>query len=165
MGSGWRIRVRLLATTSLVAVWLGASPSGAYGVLPRTALAACSDTSGGSDVSSAPIDVALDVQPTTVSQDNLDQLTVRGVVTNHGDAPIDTQLVSSELLVNGQPSFAWGLAIGNGLRDMRETALPPGEQVAFSRVMGKSLAQGPGDYEMVLRVLGVDSPAVQVHVD
>ena len=115
-------------------------------------------------MSTPPIQVVLDVEPTSVSSDNLDQLTVHGVVINNGDAPIDTQLVSSDLLVNGQPSFAWSLAIGNGLRDMRESALPAGEQVDFSRVMGSSLVQGPGDYEMVLRVLGVDSSPVQVHV-
>jgi hypothetical protein len=160
--------VRSLSMVTLAAVTVGFSALAPVGTRDTIALAECSQTtSEDSEVSAAPaapIDVALDVEPTTVSQATLDELTVRGVITNHGDAAIDTQLIASELLINGQPSFAWGLAIGNGYRDMRETALPPGEQVDFSRVLGKSLVHAPGDYEIVLRVLGVDSGPVQIHV-
>ncbi len=106
--------------------------------------------------------VELEVDPAEVTQETLDLATVSGAVTNLGAETIDTRVRTSELRVNGESLPTWGLAIGNGPRDEREYALPPGERVEFSRVMGDSLFHGPGDYEFVLSVLGVDSESARV---
>ena len=108
--------------------------------------------------------VEVEVDPAQVTPQTLDIATIRGAVTNAGDIPLDTQIRSSELRVNGEPLPTWGLAIGNGALDERESSLPPGERVAFTRVMGSSLFRGPGDYEVVLSVLGVDSDPARVTV-
>ncbi len=54
--------------------------------------------------------------------------------TNVGSAdPVDTQLTHSVLVVDGEPVVAWPRIVGNGARDVRETALPSGESVTLSR--------------------------------
>jgi hypothetical protein len=110
------------------------------------------------------LDVELEVDPHEVTLETLDQTTISGAVTNLGTETIDTRVRTSELSVNGESLLSWGLAIGNGARDAREYALPPGERIEFSRVMGSSLFRGPGEYELVLSVGGVDSPPARVKV-
>ena len=106
--------------------------------------------------------VELEVDPAEVTPQTADIVTVNGAVTNLGDAPIDTRVRYSQLRVNGEPLPSWGLAIGNGARDEREYALPPGERVEFSRVMGSGLLRSPGEYDVVLDVLGVQSRPARV---
>src|SRR5215203_5195906 len=106
--------------------------------------------------------VELEVDPAEVTPETADIVTVNGAVTNLGDAPIDTRVRYSQLRVNGEPLPSWRLAIGNGARDEREYALPPGERVEFSRVMGSGLLRGPGEYDVVLDVLGVQSRPARV---
>jgi len=108
-----------------------------------------------------PLDVELTVLP--VSDVFSALLDIRGVVKNVGSATIDTEVWQSILLVNGEPSDVWGLAIANGLRDPREFALPPGDTVEFRRSFpSASILQKVGRYELVLQVRGVCSPAVTI---
>ena len=113
-------------------------------------------------MSATPLQVELEVDPVEVTPTTIDLATVKGAVTNRGGETIDTRVRHSELRVNGELLQTWGLAIGNGSRDEREYALPPGERVEFARVLGRELFDGPGDYEVVLNVLGVDSDPVRV---
>jgi hypothetical protein len=113
-------------------------------------------------VSATPVQVELEVDPVEVTPTTIDLATVKGAVTNRGGDTIDTRVRHSELRVNGELLQTWGLAIGNGSRDEREYALPPGERVEFARVLGRELFDGPGDYEVVLNVLGVDSDPARV---
>lgn len=108
--------------------------------------------------------VTLSVSPDRVSEANLDELTVRVSVANEGDETVDLELPSSILTVDGEELQAWNLAIGNGARDVRESALEPGESVAAARVLGGSLVRAPGEHEIELTVLGVRSDPVHVVV-
>jgi hypothetical protein len=107
------------------------------------------------ELTATPLDLTLATLPT---------LMIDGAVTNLGDRPVETHIWASKMLVDGESSLAWQLAIGNGTRDPRELSLPPGERVEFSRNMGDSLFQTPGDHTLVLRVQGVLSPPVKVHL-
>lgn len=109
--------------------------------------------------------VSLAVVPAHVTQDTVDELTVRVRVENDGDAAVDLQLPGSTLSVDGRPLQVWNLAIGNGARDARESALPPGDAVEAARVLGRSLVHEPGDHEISIEVLGVRSEPVHVRVD
>jgi hypothetical protein len=109
------------------------------------------------------LEVRLAVSPSEVAEDALDQLRVHAVVVNRGEEPVDTQLVSSTLLVDGKRNFPWSMSIANGARDAREHALPPGERVVAERVLGPALVSEPGEHEVVLEVGGVRSaPALVI---
>ena len=86
-----------------------------------------------------PLRVEVDAVPAQLTPKTLATLTIRGMVTNLGTRPVDIQSYSSDLLVDGAPSMAWSMAIGNGPRDQKEEALPPGDLVVFQRVMGGAL--------------------------
>jgi hypothetical protein len=111
---------------------------------------------------SAPIlEVELSVDPASVSERS--QLDIRGAVRNRGALDIDTRIYASDLVVNGAPSRSWSRAIANGISDEREFALPPGERVQFRRLLpASSVLPGPGRYELVLSVHGVQSAPVTV---
>lgn len=109
--------------------------------------------------------VDLAVTPERVTPETLDSLRVGVTVTNEDSETIDTQLPLSTLLVDGRPSQPWSLAISNGARDERESALPPGESVDAARIMGEDLVRDPGDHELVLEVRGVRSEPVHVLVE
>ena len=108
--------------------------------------------------------VQLDVAPIDLTAQTLPTLLIRGMVTNLGGNTVDTQAYASELLVDGQPSMAWSMAIGNGSRAEGEQALRPGKLVVFERLMGDALFREPGDHVLVLRVRGVASAPVKVHL-
>lgn len=87
-------------------------------------------------------------------------ITVR--VTNDGPGTADTRLASSQLLVDGTPRLEWGLAVGNGARDARESALPAGETVEVRRDLGAAVLGGTGSHELVVDVGGARSAPVEV---
>jgi hypothetical protein len=109
--------------------------------------------------------VRLTVTPDRVDAGSLDALTVRVRVENEDDRTLDLQLPASRLSVDGRYLQAWNLAIGNGARDARESALPPGGSVEAARVLGRSLVDAPGEHEVSIEVLGVRSEPVRVVVE
>lgn len=102
---------------------------------------------------SGEIEVGLEVGPGRSEGSTM----ITGRIRNLGDAVVDPQVFASELLVDGQPWLNWRLAIGNGTIDERLVALPPGDEVEFSREVDLSSA-GPGSHRLVLRVLDAKSP-------
>jgi hypothetical protein len=78
-----------------------------------------------------------------------DQVTIRLAAVNDGEDTVDPQVRASRLLIDGEPSMTWSLAIANGTGDMREMALPPGERVEAARQFGVSLFRSPGEHELV----------------
>jgi len=106
------------------------------------------------------------VTPERVATAALDSLTVQVSVTNEDTETIDLHLESSTLLVDGLRSLSWNVAIGNGPREARESALPPGESIQAARVMGGWLVRRePGDHEVVIEVCGVRSAPAHVVVE
>ena len=108
------------------------------------------------------ISVTLTVNPAEAHAGT--QLDIRGTVSNLGDSVIDTRAWVSVLLVDGSPCQTWALAIANGLRDPRESALPPQQRVELRRVLPAAtvLPPGRGTHVLILEVLGTRSPAVSV---
>jgi hypothetical protein len=109
--------------------------------------------------------VSLTVTPDRVDQASIDELTVRVRVENDDRHTLDLQLPASRLSVDGKRLQAWNLAIGNGARDARESALAPGEAIEAARVLGRSLVEAPGAHDVSIEVLGVRSEPVRVVVE
>jgi hypothetical protein len=82
---------------------------------------------------------------------------------NVGNKAINPKLYETVLLVNGQPSFAWGSAISNGPREEAWWNLQPGDTITASWPLGEAMFTQPGEYEVVLR-LGVEESSVYVRV-
>jgi hypothetical protein len=98
------------------------------------------------------------VSTTTVAMKQRGAFTVGVEATNTSGATVETRLSSGgcKLTVNGAPSMAWNLAIGNGARDPSWFQLPPGKTVAMSWPLGKELFPKPGSYHLVLSCDGHD---------
>ncbi|HLP92145.1 MAG TPA: hypothetical protein VK184_26590 [Nostocaceae cyanobacterium] len=82
---------------------------------------------------------------------------------NIGNRIIETKLYETALLVNGEPSLAWNLAISNGVRDESWWNLKPEETVTASWHLGEALFLQPGEYNILLRYGSQDS-SVRVRV-
>ena len=109
--------------------------------------------------------VSLTVTPDRVDEGSIDELTVRVRVENEDQRTLDLRLPASRLSVDGKRLQAWNLAIGNGARDARESALAPGDAIEAARVLGRSLVAAPGDHDVSIEVLGVHSEPVRVVVE
>lgn len=93
-------------------------------------------------------------------------LDVRATVRNTGASAVDLQSWVSELRVDGVAVQAWAWSLANGLRDDRESALPPGEEVELRRVLPvDDVLPDPGPHDLVVVVRGVASPPVRVDRD
>ena len=96
-------------------------------------------------------------------------LSVEFTLVNDGEAEIDPKIGESRIVVNGKELADSGLILGNGPRDARFAALPPGEHLRFGYALGDHF-QEPGIYrvswrganfrspEVVFRVLAKDAP-------
>jgi hypothetical protein len=85
--------------------------------------------------------------------------------TNRGNEVIDPELHLAKLFVNGRESRAWNLAIGNGKRETKWFALPPGDTVAMNwSTLRDSLFPVPGEYTLKLQLGNIESPVVVVRL-
>jgi hypothetical protein len=86
-------------------------------------------------------------------------------VVNDGDQPIDaeSELRSSQLLVNGQEFKDWPFIIAGGPRDARWKSLPPGDYLRFGCNM-QDYFQQPGVYRVSLKGKGFQSAEVVFRV-
>ena len=66
---------------------------------------------------------------------------------NDGDKTLNPEIESSELLVNGKQLKDWAFIIGQGPRDDRFAALPPGDHLLFGYALGDHF-QKPGIYKL-----------------
>ena len=57
----------------------------------------------------------------------------------------------SDFLVGGASSHLLNLAFGNGAREARWSALPPGDEVSDQRNVGPRLFRAPGTYVVAFR--------------
>jgi hypothetical protein len=94
--------------------------------------------------------------------DERDRFRVGLVATNTSDAAIDPQLFAARLLVDGEPSPAFDLAIGNGVMPAGWNVLPAGaETPPVEYPLGEALFPEPGEYRLVLRVEVADMAPVE----
>ena len=107
--------------------------------------------------------IKLLASPTTLTMAERKNFMVGFEVVNRGSAAVDPDLYSCGLTVNGQPGFAWDLAIQNGPRDAAWSMLPPGKTATMSWPLGEALFERPGDYHLVMK-LGKQESTADVHV-
>jgi hypothetical protein len=88
---------------------------------------------------------------------NRAQFILRRRVTNTGTTAADAMTPSASFTVNGAPSMELDMAFGNGARENRWQALPPGESAFDEREMGESLFPAPGQYTLTMTVDGANS--------
>lgn len=113
-----------------------------------------------------PIRLELIAEPLTLAMADRKAFKVGLAATNRGAATVDPQLHRTRLVVNDRDAPAWMLAVGNGRREAKWLALPPGETVTLTWTsLGESLFPAPGEYVLTLRLDGASSPAVWVRVE
>lgn len=112
-----------------------------------------------------PIEVALDVDPPELTLAERGRFRISLSATNEGSETVDPELHLAQLLVNGTPSKAWSLAVGNGKRERKWFELPPGETTSMTwSTLGESLFREPGTFELVLRLRDRERAAATVRV-
>lgn len=74
-------------------------------------------------------------------------LSIEFTLVNDGDKVVDPKISESRIVINGKELADSKMILGNGPRDARFEALPPGESVRFSYALG-SYFQEPGIYRV-----------------
>lgn len=111
-----------------------------------------------------PLEVTLAGKPLSMTMAERARFVIAFSVTNRTAAPLDPKLDAADLLINGEPSVMWANTNGNGGREPEWYALPPGEHVGREYQIGQTLFEKPGDYTLVLKVSGILSQPLHVHV-
>jgi hypothetical protein len=106
-----------------------------------------------------PLSIKLLASPTRLTMADRAKFSVGVEVTNRGSANVDPNLVSCTLMVNGERSMSWSMAIGNGTRESSWYDLPPGNTATMSWPLGDELFDKPGDYHLVMALGGQQSTA------
>ena len=90
-------------------------------------------------------------------------LTIEFTLVNDGEAIIDPRIGESRIVVNGDELTDSGLKLGDGPRDARFAALPPGDHLRFGYVLGDHFKE-PGVYRVSWRGANFRSPEVVFRV-
>ena len=100
----------------------------------------------------SPIEIRLLADPTRLSLADRDRFRLSIAATNLTDDAVDPQLYAARLLVNGEPSPAFDLAL-NGVMPAAWDVLPARETSPLVELpLGAALFPEPGEYLLVLRV-------------
>lgn len=111
------------------------------------------------------VKLMLRAEPRQLTMSDRKDFKISLTATNQGRELIDPQLHRAKLLVNGKESKVWSLAVGNGKREAKWFALPPGETVSMTwSSMGESLFTRPGVFTLALRSDDMQLAPIQVHV-
>ena len=109
--------------------------------------------------------MVLGAEPGRLTMSERKNFKISIAATNEGGKVINPQLHEARLFVNGKESTVWSLAIGNGKREAKWFALPPGETVSMTwSSMGESLLTGPGLFRLALRLDEMQLAPIQVQV-
>jgi hypothetical protein len=65
-----------------------------------------------------------------------DRFRITFALVNDGDKVVDLEILSSQLLVNGEELKDWPMIVSNGPRDERWGALPAEDDLVFSYALG-----------------------------
>jgi hypothetical protein len=110
----------------------------------------------------SPIEIRLLVAPTQLSMSERDRFRIGLVATNTSDSAVGPQLYAARLLVNGTPSPAFDLALGNSVMPAKWDVLPAGETTPVVEwPLGEALFTEPGEYVLVLRLIGDGWPRLE----
>jgi hypothetical protein len=110
----------------------------------------------------SPIEIHVLAHPTRLAMAERDRFRVGLTATNRSQDALDPQLFGTRLLVDGEPSPAFDLAIGNGVMPAGWDHLAPGETTPVVEwPLGEALFEQPGEYELVLRLEADDRAAIE----
>jgi hypothetical protein len=90
-------------------------------------------------------------------------LQINFALVNDGRETINPTITSSEIIVNGMALKDSAFIFGNGPRDTRWNALPPGDSLRFGYAMGDRFKE-PGIYTVSWKGNGFESSAVVFRV-
>ena len=117
-------------------------------------------------MSAQPIVLHLEAAPQRLDASSLQSFRVTLTAENRGPEVIDPELRRTQLLINGTPSRAWSLTVGNGKRPPAWDALPPGRSVSMTWPgIGLSLFLQPGRFDLQLVLDDARSNVVHVTVE
>jgi hypothetical protein len=110
----------------------------------------------------APVEIRLLAEPTRLTMAGRDRFRVGLVAVNTSDAAIDPGLFAARLLVDGEPSPAFDLALGSGVVPAGWDVLAAGaETPPVEYPLGEALFPAPGEYRLVLRLDVAGRPPVE----
>ena len=111
------------------------------------------------------VKLKLEAKPQRLTLAQRQRFRISLTATNQGSEIIDPELHNVRLFVNGQQSKAWSLAIGNGRREDKWFALPPGDTVAMTwSSLGEALFPEAGEFTLMLRYGDTELDPIQVQV-
>ncbi len=111
------------------------------------------------------IKLELTAEPLQLTMSERKNFKISIAATNQGDEVIDPELHRAQLFVNGKWSKVWSLAIGNGRREEKWFALPPGGTVSMTwSSLGESLFPNLGAFTLVLRYDDTELAPLQAQV-
>jgi hypothetical protein len=110
----------------------------------------------------SPIEIRLLVAPTRLSMSERERVRIGLVATNTSDAAVDPHLYAARLLVNGTPSAAFDLALGNGVMPAKWDVLAAGDTTPVVEwPLGTALFTNPGEYVLALHLKWEDWTPVE----
>ncbi|HWO19886.1 MAG TPA: hypothetical protein VNO30_13965 [Kofleriaceae bacterium] len=108
-------------------------------------------------------DIKLLVVPSRLSMSERTRFQAGVEATNHGAATIDPQLSTATLTIDGHRSQAWDHAVQKSPTDPPWRRLSPAQRVSIWWPIGNALFDGPGRYQLVLK-LGDHESIAEVEV-
>jgi hypothetical protein len=92
------------------------------------------------------------------------KLSVDFTLTNTGPATVDPDITSSQLFVNGEVPGDWAFTIANGPRSLEFKALPPGQTLQFTYLLGPTYFAKPGVYKVRWKGPHFETPEITFRV-
>jgi hypothetical protein len=106
---------------------------------------------------------ALTVNHAVFRQGQTKDLNIEFTLVNDGDMVLDPEIAGSRIIINEKELPDSALILGNGPRDVRFDALPPGEHLQFGYPLGSYFEQ-PGTYRVSWRGTSFRSPVLVFRV-
>jgi acyl-CoA reductase-like NAD-dependent aldehyde dehydrogenase len=110
-----------------------------------------------------PFDIKLLVVPERLSMSQRRMFQAGLEAVNRSATAIDPDLGSTTLTIDGRRSDAWDRVVQDAPRDASWRRLPPAQRVSVWWSLGERLFDGPGRYQLVLK-LGEHESVAEVEV-
>lgn len=110
----------------------------------------------------SPLLATLTLSSTKLTDETVTDLQVSFALKNGSKAVIDPKITESVLIIDGKPFEQSAMLFGNGPRDARFSALPPGDKIEFTYPLGYYFRK-PGKHVLVWR--GKTFEEVKIDVD
>ena len=91
------------------------------------------------------------------------ELSIYFTIVNEGNRTIDPQIESSKIIINGVELESSAFIFGNGIRDQRWRALPPGDSLEFTYAL-ENYFKEPGIYRVSWRGKNFETPTIEFRV-